>query len=196
LRGFSNESDAKGFVMVTSAKPMTAQTFASLDSSETFDELIRGALIQMPPPGARHGRLQARLARLLSDYVETDGRGTVVSGSGIWIQTEPDTVFAPDVAVFLGTQAAAIDEPEGYERRIPLLVVEIISPSDTFSMVEDKIMTYLDAGVPAVVTVDPRRTVVSIYGQARNIRTLDESDVWDDPELLPGFSLPVARIFE
>jgi Uma2 family endonuclease len=182
--------------MVTTAKPMTAQTFASLENGKTLDELVRGALIQMPPSGARHGRLQARLARLLADYIETDGRGTVVSGSGILIQSEPDTIFAPDLAVFIGGQAAAIDEPEEYERRIPLLVVEIISPSDTFSMVEDKIMTCLDAGVPTVVTVDPRRAVVSIYSQARTIRTLDESAIWDDPELLPGFSLPVARIFE
>ena len=182
--------------MVVSAKPMTAREFAALEDGETVDELMRGALIQMPPPGARHGRLQARLARLLSDYFESDGHGTVVSGSGVWIQTNPDTVLAPDVAAFLGAPTAAIDEPEGYERRIPLLVVEIISPSDSFSMVEDKIMTYLSAGVPAVAAVDPRRKTVSIYDQAHNVRTLDETAIWSDPERLPGFSLPIVRIFD
>ncbi len=150
----------------------------------------------MPPPGARHGRIQARLAGLLGGFLESNGLGSVVSGSGILIQTDPDTVFAPDVAAFLGDPGPAIEEVEGYDRRTPSLVIEIISPSDSFSLVEDKIMTYLNAGVPAVMTVDPRRRVVSIYDQSRNIKTLDESAIWTDQDLLPGFALPIARIFD
>lgn len=102
--------------MVVAVKPMTAPEFAALEHGETVDELLRGALIQMPPLGARHGRLQVRVARLLADYFETERRGIVVSGSGIWLQSKPDTVLTPDVAVFLGELLAAIDETEGYER--------------------------------------------------------------------------------
>jgi Uma2 family endonuclease len=136
------------------------------------------------------------MARLLAAHFEAEKRGTIVSGSGIWIQTDPDTVLAPDVAVLLGEPPAAIDEPTGYERRIPALVVEIVSPSDSFSMVEDKIMTCLAAGVAAVAVLDPRRKTVSIYDQARNVRTLNESSIWRDPALSPGFELPIARIFD
>jgi Putative restriction endonuclease len=78
-----------------------------------------------------------RLACLLADYFEAKGLGSVTSGSGIWLQTKPDTALAPDVAVFLGEPSAAVDEIEGYERRVPALVVEIISPSDSFSLVEE-----------------------------------------------------------
>ncbi len=182
--------------MVIAARPMTAPEFAAMEQGNSFDELLRGALIQMPPPGARHGRLQARMVRLLADHFEARRLGTVTSGSGIWIQTNPDTVLAPDVALFLGDPEAGVDEPEGYERRIPALVVEIISPSDSFSMVEDKIMTYLNAGVPAVAALDPRRKRLSIYDQARNVRTLDESMTWSDAALLPDFALPIALIFD
>jgi Uma2 family endonuclease len=44
-------------MMVIAARPMTAREFAALEDGDTIDELLKGTLIQMPPPGARHGRL-------------------------------------------------------------------------------------------------------------------------------------------
>lgn len=57
-------------------------------------------------------------------------------------------------------------------------------------------MTYLDADVPFVVAIDPRRKTASIYDQLRNIRTLGDSAEWREPDTFPGFALAISQVFD
>jgi Uma2 family endonuclease len=44
---------------------------------------------------------------------------------------------------------------------VPQLVVEVLSPNDTLDEINEKIDTYLTAGVPLVWIVEPRRRTVT-----------------------------------
>jgi Uma2 family endonuclease len=73
--------------------------------------------------------------------------------------------------------------------------VEVISPSDRYTNVHDKVLLYLDAGTLLVRIIDPRRRAVTVSGPDRAARMLVEGDTLEGGELLPGFTLPIAEIF-
>ena len=72
----------------------------------------------------------------------------------------------------------------------------MVSPSDTFSDVEEKVFEWLDAGSIAVVVVDPRQRRVTVSRSKQDIRVLGENDTLDLSFVLAGFSIPVAELFE
>jgi Uma2 family endonuclease len=75
----------------------------------------------------------------------------------------------------------------------PDLAVEIISPEDNFLKVMNKVDAYLEQGTQIVwvVIADTREALVCTAAGKHSVR-----DVLTAPELLPGFELPVGKIFE
>ena len=64
----------------------------------------------------------------------------------------------------------------------PLLCVEILSPEDTISHLNEKIRDYLDFGVPVVWVIDPAERRVWIYRtngmqEASDLVKLDDTDI-------------------
>ena len=54
---------------------------------------------------------------------------------------------------------------------------------------------YLEAGVPLVLVVDPRRRTVRVRTPGGGDRLLTEGDELDGGAVLPDFRVPVARLF-
>ena len=157
-------------------------------------ELVRGELIMMSPAGSRHGSVVARLTGRMVGFVDEDRLGAVFGAeTGFRIQHDPDSVRAPDVA-FVRASRLPADLPEGFFPGPPDLAVEVVSPSDRASEVLAKVQDWLEAGSAAVWVVDPETRRVSVY-RAGEMAVLKETDVLSGGDLLPGFSLPVARIF-
>ena len=46
-----------------------------------------------------------------------------------------------------------------------------------------------------VLVVDPRRHTLTVYRSRRDTRILAEGDTLDAAGVIPGFSLPVTKIF-
>src|SRR4051812_16549369 len=115
-------------------------------------ELVRGELRKMTPAGGPHGRIAARLASRLDQYVEAHDLGFVYAAeTGFLIATQPDTVRAPDVAFVSADHADADDDDEGFVNGAPDLVAEVVSPSDTYAAVEEKAFAWLAAGTRMVL---------------------------------------------
>src|SRR5262245_5766322 len=113
-------------------------------------ELIRGEMFVNPSPSTIHQRVSKRLQRQLEDYFETRGIGEVFD-SPIDLILTPHDVFVPDLVI------AA--EPEDVSRRgieaPPLLVVEVLSPSNRRYDRELKAQRYAELGVRHLWIVDP-----------------------------------------
>jgi len=75
----------------------------------------------------------------------------------------------------------------------PDLAVEILSPDDGFEKVMGKVDAYLQRGVKLVWLVLPsaREVLVCTSQGKHSVR-----DRLTAPEMLPGFEMPVAEIFE
>ena len=98
----------------------------------------------------------------------------------------PDLSIAQDVAV--------PDEGAPYEQTPPLLVVEVVSPSESRAFMGDKVAIYLRAGVHLVWVVWPDKRTVDVWDET-GMHTLAETDTLDGGTLLPDFSLLVREIF-
>jgi len=85
--------------------------------------------------------------------------------------------------------------PETFGEVIPDLVVEILSPSDSLKELGKKIGEFLEHGVPLVWLVDPARQTVTVYRSLTETEQLSSKDMITAEPVLPGFSVPVRRLF-
>ena len=81
-------------VPVLSEKLITAKEFARMPSplDGSRQELVRGVIITMPPPGFRHGLRQGKVYKILDHYGTSRRHGRAVVESGILTDRDPDTV--------------------------------------------------------------------------------------------------------
>lgn len=186
-------SRQEGISMVTTTKLWTVADFERLPDDDYRYALIRGVLHRMPPTMPKHGRVTGTTNRLLGNFIKEHGLGELYDPSGFVLENDPDVLLGPDLA-FVRADRVPVNEDE-YPRLAPDLVVEIISPSETGPSVEEKTELYLPAGVRLVWALDPRRRTLRVRRPDGTDRLLGEGDVVDDEDVLPGFRLPVARLF-
>ena len=183
--------------MSTITATFTAEQLLAMPADAWRYELVDGELRRMAPAGHEHGRVALNLAWRLGQHASTHRLGTVYAAeTGFLIRRDPDTVRAPDVAFIASARADAARALRGYFPGAPDLAVEVVSPSDTFSDVEEKVFEWLDAGSIAVVVVDPRRRQVTVSRGKQDIRVQGAGDVLDLSFVVAGFSIPVADLFE
>lgn len=173
-------------------KVLTGEELLRMPENGLRYELVRGELVELSPPSGGHGKRQVRIAQLLANYVDEYNLGTVATESGFYIQRDPDTVRGPDVLFFSKDRLDPDVDVEGYYELPPDLAVEIVSPGDTYTEVAERVDEYKRAGVKQIWVVDNRRRTVTIHPEGR---TLGEADTLSGADVLPGFSIPVSRIF-
>jgi Uma2 family endonuclease len=78
----------------------------------------------------------------------------------------------------------------------PDLAIEVVSPTDIQSRVVGKALAYLDAGTRCVWVLEPISKTVTVYKSETNIKTLTREDTLTGNDVVPGFSCPVAQLFE
>ena len=111
-------------------------------------ELLDGAIVVTASPGVRHQRVVTAVWRLLDD-ARREGTRVFVAPLDTYLPT--DDILEPDIFVVEET-AIVDDEVQG---GVPLLVVEVLSPSSRRRDVGDELTAYRDAGVPSYWVVDP-----------------------------------------
>ena len=180
----------------TASELLTADDLLRLYADGVRGELIRGALSETMPAGLRHGQIAVNLAILLGVFVKPKKLGVLAgSDSGVLLERDPDTVREPDVAFFSAEKIPPDADIPGYAEVAPDLVVEIVSPTDRLSAVNDKALMWLRYGVRLVWVVRPEERLVDVHRDGHPVVTLDESAALDGHDVLPGFSCAVREVF-
>ena len=76
------------------------------------------------------------------------------------------------------------------------LVVEILSPENAHIDMRQKVEEYLKIGVTLVCVVDPDAHVITAHSRSGAVDRHSLEDMVPCHEVLPGFGLPVAAVFE
>jgi Uma2 family endonuclease len=174
---------------------LTADELEQMPDDDSVQiELDEGELITMPPAGEEHGNIEIEIGSELRNYVKKHKLGRVYSGD-TGFRLSRDTVRAPDVA-FVRKERVESIRSQGFAKGAPDLAVEIFSPSDSVRQLKRKVKQYLAAGCHTVWVFYPKRKAVDVYEAPGAIRTLGEDEMLEAPELLPGFSVKVADLFE
>ena len=172
----------------------TAEDLLKLSGEDSRYELVNGEIVNMGASGARHGGVGIRLAIRLGLWVEEHQLGAVYA---------PDTGFEigenvriPDVAFISAARIPETGEPEGFWPFAPDLAVEVISPSDIFAKVMEKVAEYLAAGVKQVWLLSPEMRAVMVYRSLTDVKVFSENDELAAEDLLPGFRCRVSDLFK
>ncbi len=166
----------------------------TLPSGSVSWELLDGVPILMSPPGYRHGRSAARFVGELLSQCEDRGLGEVGDEVAVILRRNPDRVVGADAVFLLPASLPPRLSPEGYLETIPEIVVEVRSKNDTGPEVVAKVGEYLAAGVKAVWVADPDDRSVAVHMPDAAPVVFGTTDTLTSP-LLPGFSVPVDRLF-
>lgn len=176
-------------------KLITAEEFARMpdpaDGSQ--QELVRGVIITMAPPGGMHGVSCSKVDRTIGHFVEANKLGTVAcNDTGVITEHDPDTVRGPDVAYWSSKRLAKV--PVGFIDAAPELVVEVLSPSNSSKQIRAKLKEYFQKGVSMVWIVSPEDRTVTVYRSLDEGRLLHENATLSGEDILPGFSCSVADL--
>ena len=183
--------------MAVEPKLMTADELMRLPDDGQRYELVRGELRAMAPGGAEHGSVAGTFHISLGPHVRAHNLGrTYIADTGYRLTTDPDTVRAPDVAFVRRERVEDSGRVRGYWAGAPDLAVEVISPSDLYAEVDEKVAEYLEHGARLVFVVNPRRRTVAEHRPGEPVRVLTVEDTLDGHDVVPGWSLPVRDLFE
>ena len=180
--------------MVTTTHLMTAEELFRLPDDGLRHELVKGELLTISPPAERHGAVTAKLTILLGQHVIANNLGTIYVGdTGFKVESDPDTVLAPDIAFIQRERVGTISD--FYRLGPPDLVIEVLSPGDRRGEVERKTARWLSLGALVVWLVNPRkRTVEVCFASGERELFLEDDELNGDP-VVPGFCVRVSEIF-
>jgi Uma2 family endonuclease len=174
---------------------MSARELLRLNVPDKRTELIRGRLVVRDPAGARHGAVANRTAYRITAYVEAQDLGRVYAAeTGFKIESDPDTVRAPDVAFIAKARLPEV-EPRGYPGWAPDLAVEVLAHDDHPADTLEKVAQWLRAGALLVWVVDSERRTARVYRADGSESLLGPSDALDGEEVLPGFRCPLVDLW-
>ena len=174
---------------------ITVGDFDRLEEPDELDyELDEGELVVMTKPRPLHNRIAERVFRALDRYLESHPVGEAFIFEYLFVLS-PSTKRAPDVSFLRAERAKKID-PNADIPGAPDLAVEVLSPTDTVTAMRRKIRQYFSAGAQCVWIVYPETREVEVWLEAaRPQAVLQETDLLEAPDLLPGFALRVSALF-
>jgi Uma2 family endonuclease len=161
-----------------------------------FELTAHGELIIMSPTGSKTGWRNAKLVTRVTVWSEKDGSGlTFDSSTGF---TLPNGAKRSPDAAWIKTErweSLTEEEQDGFAPMCPDFVIELRSPDDRLSTLEDKMKEYIDNGAKLGWLFDPQTKSVYIYrpGQPRQHLQNPET-ISGDPEL-PGLIIIATEIW-
>lgn len=165
-------------------------------SADEQSELVKGQPCVRSPSGGTHGKYTARLAMLISPFIEKNNLGEFYGAeTGFILFENPDTVRAPDYAFITKPRLSQIGNHDKFVPIPPDFAVEVISPNDRWQAVEEKVAEYLEAGVRLVWIVSPYVRSVYVYHESGDVAVVKQNGVLHGFDVLPNFSMPAKRLF-
>lgn len=141
---------------------LTADEFLVHPAARERSELVRGEIRVMSPASSVHGLVAGTVHWLLASHAHAHRLGACfVDSTGFRLPIpgdDEDTVRAPDASFVRADRlpAGGLRVGDGFLRLAPDLVVEVLSPSEPASSLDEKLADYLAAGTRLIWVVGPR----------------------------------------
>ena len=182
------------------ARRLTFEEYLRMPETTRRYEIIDGVMRMTPAPSVRHQLIVGRIYRRLAEHVESKRLGVVIHAPvDVLLSREPLRTRQPDI-LFLSRERG------GEEERVsempflevgPDLVVEVLSPSESRTELEEKVLDYCRSGVRECWLVRPEEGEIEVlrlakegaqrigvYGRNEEIRS----------EVLPNLRLKVKDV--
>lgn len=165
------------------------------DHDKRLCELVDGVLVEKAM-GQYESRVAVVLIHFLETFLDTHDLGVVYGEAGT-IRLMPGLVRIPDVTFVGWDRLPGRELPaEPIPDLIPHLAVEVLSVSNTAREMTRKLGEYFGAGVQLVWLIDSPTRTAEAYATPTQRIALAEDQALDGAAVLPGFSLPLRRLFD
>jgi Uma2 family endonuclease len=176
---------------------ITLEQFAQLPDTGERLELVRGRVRVMSPVHGPAATVASNINGLLTLHVWPRKLGRIFSdNTGFALLGAQHTNRSPDVGFIRADRLPPRGIGPGPIRIAPDLAVEVLSPSETASTLEDKLADYREAGTPLIWVVDPQSRLVTVHPSDAPSYSLREGDELTGGRVLPDFRCAVAELFE
>ncbi len=177
---------------------VTREEFSAIAAANPDLQLERGVngeLIVNPPTGGESGRRNMKIGRYLDEW--TDHYGGVCFDSSSGFNLPNGSTRAPDASWLRQDRWNALtqQEKDGFVPLCPDFVLELRSPSDNLSTLEDKMQEYMENGARLGWLIDPQNQRVEVYRVRGNVEVLEQPEVLSGEDVLPGFILQLNQIW-
>ena len=182
--------------MSLSKTTFSLQEFLSMPDRCDRTELVNGEITPKVSPKYKHASVQGRLFRFLDDWCNQEQCGRVCPEWAVVLKRNgQDWVPVPDLT-YVSYEKLPIeweeDEPCPAKAE---LVIEIISPGQSFGEMTSKATDYLLAGISRVWVVDNQAQSITVFGASEFPQTFWVNDTISDV-LLPELAIAVTHIFK
>jgi Uma2 family endonuclease len=181
---------------------LTLDEFSRLYDQEGAFELIEGERRPLAPNVAIHGWIVRALFLLLYNHCAPAQLGQVFTElpyvlvyDSTWVKGSR----VPDLMFFTSARwQQYVQEVPDWQSKpfiiVPDLAVEVVSPNDLYTEIQDKVDRWLSDGVRLVWVVDPQRSRVNVYESTR-FTTLSRDGTLDGGDVIPGLNLKLETLF-
>ncbi|MBN3897633.1 MAG: Uma2 family endonuclease [Nostoc sp. NOS(2021)] len=161
-----------------------------------FERTATGELIIMPPTGGETGNRNAGLTAQLWIWNEQNKLGIAFdSSTGFKLPNGADR--SPD-ASWLRLERWNVLTQEQQTKFIPLcpdFVVELLSPSDSLKVAQEKMREYIDNGVRLGWLINRKSRQVEIYRPGKEVEVLESPVTLSGEDVLNGFVLNLGLVW-
>jgi Uma2 family endonuclease len=190
--------------IVETPRKMTTEELLAMPDDGVERWLIRGELREnresdMNRRNPDHSGTMTNIAGLLREWMrlQPGPRGKVYTGDVAFkLRPDSDTLVGIDVAYVSAELRANTPKGRKLIEGLPILAVEILSPSDVHADVTEKVQEYLNVGVAIVWVVDPDFETVAVFRADAEPVSFNRSQELAAEPYLPGFRVRVAELFE
>ena len=177
---------------------VTPKEFAAIAAENPdlqLEHSCQGELIVNPPTGgesdSRNATIIARLVLWAESY------GGMYYGATAGFVLPNGATRSPDAAWVEQSRydALTLEQREGFVPLCPDFVLELRSPSDRLSTLQDKMQEYIENGARLGWLIDPQNQRVEVYRAGGDIEVLEQPQTLSGENVLPGFVLPLNRIW-
>ena len=172
--------------------------FCALNDDLRIEQNAKGEIILMPPAYSDTGSRNARINTQVGVWAERNNTGDYFDSSA-GFKLPNGALRSPDASWISNSRLDALttDERSGFYSICPDFIIELRSSSDSLSMLQEKMLEYIDNGARLGWLIDP----ISSPKRVHIYRPQAEVEIFDNPETvsaepeLPGFTLNLTRIW-
>ncbi len=167
-----------------------------VEAGDRLVELVDGTLVEKGM-GYVESQIAIKVAYFLLSWVMPRNLGAVTGEAGT-IRMKRGNVRMPDVAFVAAERLAALPDPTPPIPSLgPDLAVEVLSKTNTKAEIDRKLMEYFESGTRLAWIINPPKKTLAVFvgPTAKPQRVLNQGDVVDGGDVLPGFTLRIAEVF-
>ena len=155
-----------------------------------------GKIIVMPPTGGNTGKRNFSIIYQLGAWVEKNSELGVGFDSSTEFNLPNGGDRSPDAAWVQMERWEALtdEEKDTFPPICPDFVIELRSPSDRLTPLQEKMQEYLKSGLRLGWLIDPKNKCVEVYRQGQPSLVLQSPTTLSGQDVLPGFVLDLTSI--